>query len=530
MNKVIRNLRSTSISMLMILTMLVSFLVPVLAEGSPPTTLGVPKNFAIANYGGAALVCTMSASDDLRAIIGKTKTELGYTFKLMAQTDFKTNDGNYRYNAAWDDPATVEKYTMGFSLGGDDLMYLAGNRLTFKTMFPGDTDTPVAAAFNSWDWFKTNKVTAKARFVLYIYETKSYIFSDWTSEYVLTDSVKMDYNKILADNGPTLKSSRIEVLGVTKVPWVVIDMEQHPNDIQKFNAAASNGMWTEVWVRKLGEKDFTNVGQVAFSHERIWLNVSAYFKDKLDSYEAQSYEVKVRYTIDERNYAQSNQTKMTMLTSKYSNVLAYNMPAWSAASPWAQTYLADAEESGLIPDILQGADMTKPITRKEFAALAVKLYEAMSGKVAVAAAVNPFSDTSDLEILKAYNLGVTNGVEAGKFAPNDLITREQCAAMLTRCYKLTFWEGWTLATDGSYSAHTLDYTGVSTFADDAKISGYAKPSVYFMVKNNIIGGVGNNIFAPNTSGIAANAALNYGRATREVAIKIAVESYKNLKN
>jgi len=101
--------------------------------------------------------------------------------------------------------------------------------------------------------------------------------------------------------------------------------------------------------------------------------------------------------------------------------------------------------------------------------------------------------------------------------------------MLTRAYKAACWEGWHLNIDSTYTAHKLDYEGVPPFADDADISAFAKPSVYFMVKHNIISGVGNNMFAPNTANIPANAAVNYGLATREAAIKIVVASYENLK-
>jgi len=178
--------------------------------------------------------------------------------------------------------------------------------------------------------------------------------------------------------------------------------------------------------------------------------------------------------------------------------------------------------------VLIGADMTKPITRLEFAALAVKLYEAMSGKKAEVGS-SPFTDTNEAEVLKAVNIGITNGTSKDKFSPDDLITREQAATMLTRAYKAAYWEGWSLAADSSYKTHKLDYEGVAPFADDADISAFAKPSVYFMVKYNIINGVGNNMFAPNRANIPANAAVNYGQATREAAIKIAVASYENLK-
>jgi hypothetical protein len=42
--------------------------------------------------------------------------------------------------------------------------------------------------------------------------------------------------------------------------------------------------------------------------------------------------------------------------------------------------LQNAYDLGLIPDILIGADMTKPITREEFCELAVLLYEKVTGK------------------------------------------------------------------------------------------------------------------------------------------------------
>ena len=48
-----------------------------------------------------------------------------------------------------------------------------------------------------------------------------------------------------------------------------------------------------------------------------------------------------------------------------------------------------------------------------------------------------------------------------------------------------------------------------------------------MVKNRIIDGVGNNMFAPKANP-SASSAVNYGLATREAAVKIAVASFENL--
>lgn len=186
-------------------------------------------------------------------------------------------------------------------------------------------------------------------------------------------------------------------------------------------------------------------------------------------------------------------------------------------SSWALGEIGKAEKLGLIPDCLIDADLTKNITRAEFAAIAVKVYESMSGKTATPVAVNPFTDCRDAEVLKAYNIGAVNGTSATTFTPNALLTREQAATMLTRVYKAVTMDGWTLATDGQF---TLNYTKGTPFADDANISAYAKDSVYFMSANGIINGVGDNKFAPRAVTNAEQAA-GYAQATREAALLIA---------
>ncbi len=210
--------------------------------------------------------------------------------------------------------------------------------------------------------------------------------------------------------------------------------------------------------------------------------------------------------------------------SDWSNVLSVNAPAFEA-SDWAQGEIAKAEEMGLIPEILDGADLTADITRAEFAAVSVKVYEALSGTPALPAVANPFTDTADPEILKAYNIGAVNGTSATTYSPNDLLNREQAAAMLTRVFKRVTLPGWTLATDASFK---LDYTKPALFADDADISDWAKESVYFMAANNIINGVGNNKFAPKNI-TTEEQAQGYANATREQALIIAMRMVENLK-
>lgn len=193
-------------------------------------------------------------------------------------------------------------------------------------------------------------------------------------------------------------------------------------------------------------------------------------------------------------------------------------------SDWAVPEIAKADELGLIPDSLKNADLTKPITRAEFAAVSVKLYEKLSGQTASPVATNPFRDTQDAEVLKAFNLGITNGVAPDRFAPSDLLNREQAATMLTRVFKRAFVAGWTLEDDAKFE---FNYQMPARFADDDKISDWAKPSVYFMAAHGIIEGVGNNMFAPRATTTAEEAA-NYAIATREQALAIAVRMTEKL--
>ena len=174
---------------------------------------------------------------------------------------------------------------------------------------------------------------------------------------------------------------------------------------------------------------------------------------------------------------------------------------WANASKWAVEELTKTCDEGLIPTIFDAQDLTANITRKEFAHVAVRLYEKLSGSTVAAGPKNPFTDTEDQEVLKAYNIEITKGVTETTFEPDTLITREQMATMMTRALSAA---GVDIAVDLEAFEH---------FADDAMISQYAKESVYFMAEKDIIKGVGNKTFDSK------------GYATREAALLIAKRSF-----
>ena len=169
---------------------------------------------------------------------------------------------------------------------------------------------------------------------------------------------------------------------------------------------------------------------------------------------------------------------------------------------WAKDQVNEAIASGLVAAGL-GEDYRVKITRAQFAATTVKLYEAMSGEKVPAAAENPFTDTSDSVILQAAELGFVYGITDDTFAPDSLVTREQAAAMLSRVYTKLGGE--------------LPAVEATTFDDDGSVSDWARDSVAFMSDKGIVSGMGDNCFDPQ------------GSASIEQALSIALRMFKNLK-
>lgn len=177
-------------------------------------------------------------------------------------------------------------------------------------------------------------------------------------------------------------------------------------------------------------------------------------------------------------------------------------PFYAAASKWAVPELEKAFEANLIPPILFEVDMTKPISREEFAELAVSLYEATTGKAIVVTGSNPFDDTVNPTILKAYTVGITTGTAADKFSPNVLITREQCATMLYRTIK-------AMSPNADYGI-----AGVADFPDQALIADWAVEGTKYMSKLSIILGNTKGEFMPRDM------------ASREAAVLMDVRTFE----
>ncbi|MGE5545149.1 MAG: S-layer homology domain-containing protein, partial [Bacillota bacterium] len=201
-----------------------------------------------------------------------------------------------------------------------------------------------------------------------------------------------------------------------------------------------------------------------------------------------------------------------LFRSAYSNIVEFGAPGWGKASSWAQSDIEKAGGLGLIPVSLKGVDLTRPITREEFTELTLILYEKTTGVKTTPFSPNPFVDTNNPEILKAYNVGIAKGMSATTYAPKALITREQVATILLRALKL-------IAPNGDYST-----TGAPTFLDQKDISDWALSSVQVISKLGIIKGA-NGKFMPRAVTTAQQAA-GYGNTTREQAILLSLRTYE----
>ena len=186
---------------------------------------------------------------------------------------------------------------------------------------------------------------------------------------------------------------------------------------------------------------------------------------------------------------------------------------FAAVSDWAEAEIAKAVEANLVPAEMLSDDMTAEITRAEFAAVAVKLYEKLTGTKAPEPRLIAFGDITDSEYMTyintAYVLDIVRGVSDTEFAPDASLTREQLATMLTRVIKKVTIEGWTIDDDANFQ---YDVEDVAKFADDADISEYANNSVYYMAQQSLVFGVDDTHFAPLST------------ATREQAVAIALRA------
>lgn len=513
------------LSFLLVAVMMITLL-PLQAGAvwAPPTVLGAPTQLAVtfsgdadelANGGRFGFDIGYSASAEVRAFVdaieeGGDFEAAGYdSAGLNIQIDYKLDDGAWHYTPAWDEQDTPTDLDKGAGLAKG--FYASSTNLAeyvFPDVFPEEI-MPGGMSF-----FDTHTLHFRVRF-----------FADWHSDTDGNDkkispwSETVSFSNKSTKGEPAVLINHAPTLSVVKL---VKDADGKPvlrfttapahADQKQLNADSNERLFTNVWV-KVGSGEWQDTGTTMFFLEQFDVPATRFFPDAVDV-AAAVFEVKFRYELDMFYYPGS--TSNAVLYSPYSNILKQGTPAYSNASTWAVKEMDEAVAADLIPGILQGADMKQPITREEFAALAVRLYEKISGMAAEPVSPNPFKDTTNVEILKAVSVGITNGTGDGTtFSPKLLITREQCATMLFRTIM-------KLQPDENYSI-----AGLPDFPDQKQISSYAVEATKYMAKIGIVKGNAEGYFMPKSDTTISTAA-NYGMATREAAVLMSVRSFKQM--
>lgn len=426
---------------------------------------------------------------------------------VLYELDFKINDGPWKFAKNWAG-VTVPEGVIGYYEGLYDKMNVTGFLNNIGHDERNAIDLPIFPENLEQDEFDLQNNTYSFRYrYLHEYEAQNLATEEWgykviASPYSETATIGKAQGSAIPDSleAPFNLAAELKT-GEEGKPYFHFTFVIPPSveDANKMTAVWTKLDWkvgSGKWATELaGVEPFEKAGDMLSDDVDV---------DPID--EGGWGEINIKEnTYYFRAFFALKKPNGSIVNSPFSNVAEIGSPAFfKGASDWARGDLDKAQEYGLITNRIKD-NMSGPITREEFAELATRLYEVYTGQKATPAPASTFTDTNNPEILKAFQLGIVAGVGNNKFAPQVLINREQMAAMLNRAVKVL------------KPGVDLSIAGAPTFADEKEIESYFVENVKFMAKNKLIGGVGNNKFAPkNTS-------------TREQAVLIALRVYETYK-
>lgn len=167
------------------------------------------------------------------------------------------------------------------------------------------------------------------------------------------------------------------------------------------------------------------------------------------------------------------------------------------ASAWYKPYIDYSVTYGILSGAGNGKMLpNKTMTRAEFVQVLANLSGVDTSNKNI---TTEFTDVKSgawyaPAVKWASENGIVSGVGDGKFSPNANITREQMCSMLVRYVE-------------KYLGITLENSiDKKTFADDNKISSWAKDSVYKCQQSGLVSGVSETSFAPRDNATRASVA------------------------
>lgn len=171
-------------------------------------------------------------------------------------------------------------------------------------------------------------------------------------------------------------------------------------------------------------------------------------------------------------------------------------------SNWALSEYTKAANAGIVTHNVVSKNLKEYITREEFCELSVALYERLTNKSPIVQKENPFIDTDNPAVIRAYYYNVVSGTSANEFSPDKFVTRQEMAKMIENILK------------SSGVEYIADDSGrLPLFNDCDQISQWAIPAINAVTKYSIMNGSDGD-FNPG------------GNATREQAILSTYRTYE----
>lgn len=182
-------------------------------------------------------------------------------------------------------------------------------------------------------------------------------------------------------------------------------------------------------------------------------------------------------------------------------LLINNISYASDLSEWSAESFENLSKSGILNVELVSNDLKGAISRREVCVMLVNLYEKITGEKIIYND-NPFADTDDEFVLRAYSKRIVSGKSDDIFDPNGLITREEFAKMAMNFLN-------ALEQNPQISKREIS-DALNQFDDKDEISKWAEESMAVCVQKGILTGTAYNTLQPkeNTAREQAICILN----------------------
>ena len=182
--------------------------------------------------------------------------------------------------------------------------------------------------------------------------------------------------------------------------------------------------------------------------------------------------------------------------------VAAAVPSFAAVNTNADFWAVSSMEYGYEAGLLTETELQKaksPMSRLEFCRIVMRFLEKVTGEEKTATQPTPFKDCDDADVVAAYEAGIIGGVEAGVFAPDRTLTREQMAIMVGRVLK-------------AVNVDLTDTAKKNPFTDTARL--YASSNKYLneLYGAEIINGYDDGTFGPFREMTVQEAVVSFVRA------------------